>query len=176
MYIPRNWEFGSVLAKLLNFGGGGVTPHPLGTPLGGTSVDRMNASALWSWHGPLWNRHFLVANFINSWVMIWLTVWRVSWKVGKKVFLREERPLDCASACTVLNMLNNLPVYAHVSSIQIWYVAMRFLNDAFYMYCMYLPVSLSVSFSFLLKASWLVYVPSGLTPQPSIFGTRCAYY
>jgi hypothetical protein len=29
MYIPRNWEFGSALAKLLNFGGGGggLTPR-----------------------------------------------------------------------------------------------------------------------------------------------------
>jgi hypothetical protein len=34
MYIPRNWEFGSALAKLLNLGGGGLTPQsPLGTPL-----------------------------------------------------------------------------------------------------------------------------------------------
>jgi hypothetical protein len=30
MYIPPNWEFGSALAKLRNFGGG-LTP--LGTPL-----------------------------------------------------------------------------------------------------------------------------------------------
>jgi hypothetical protein len=29
MYFPWNWEFGSVLSKLRNFGGGGVeTPHP----------------------------------------------------------------------------------------------------------------------------------------------------
>jgi hypothetical protein len=36
MYFPRNWEFGSVLSKLRNFGGCGVetpTPTPLGTPL-----------------------------------------------------------------------------------------------------------------------------------------------
>jgi hypothetical protein len=36
MYIPRNWEFGSALAKLRNFGGRGVelhNPSPFGTPL-----------------------------------------------------------------------------------------------------------------------------------------------
>jgi hypothetical protein len=34
MYFPRNWEFGSALIKLLNFGGGGFEPPPsLGTPL-----------------------------------------------------------------------------------------------------------------------------------------------
>jgi hypothetical protein len=36
MYIPQNWEFGSALAKLRNFGGGGgVEPlkPPVGTPL-----------------------------------------------------------------------------------------------------------------------------------------------
>jgi hypothetical protein len=35
MYIPRNWEFGSALAKLRNFGGGGLKPQtlPFGTPL-----------------------------------------------------------------------------------------------------------------------------------------------
>jgi hypothetical protein len=35
MYFPRNWEFGSALSKLQNFGGwGGVEPPtPLGTPL-----------------------------------------------------------------------------------------------------------------------------------------------
>jgi hypothetical protein len=35
MYIPRNWEFGSALAKLPNFGGGGeLNPQTtLGTPL-----------------------------------------------------------------------------------------------------------------------------------------------
>jgi hypothetical protein len=27
MYIPWNWEFGSALAKLQNFGGGGVEPQ-----------------------------------------------------------------------------------------------------------------------------------------------------
>jgi hypothetical protein len=35
MYIPRNWEFGSALSKLWNFGpgGGGVNPPPPGTPV-----------------------------------------------------------------------------------------------------------------------------------------------
>jgi hypothetical protein len=37
MYIPRNWEFGSALAKLRNGGrGGGLNPPkttPFGTPL-----------------------------------------------------------------------------------------------------------------------------------------------
>jgi hypothetical protein len=36
MYFPRNWEFGSALPKLRNFGGGLNTPNPpspLGTPL-----------------------------------------------------------------------------------------------------------------------------------------------
>jgi hypothetical protein len=35
MYFPRNWEFGSALSKLQNFGGGGVEPPkpPFGTPL-----------------------------------------------------------------------------------------------------------------------------------------------
>jgi hypothetical protein len=37
MYFPRNWNFGSALSKLRNFGGGGrLTPppqNPLGTPL-----------------------------------------------------------------------------------------------------------------------------------------------
>jgi hypothetical protein len=37
MYFPRNWEFGSALSKLRNFGGGGGfgTPpnHPNGKPL-----------------------------------------------------------------------------------------------------------------------------------------------
>jgi hypothetical protein len=36
MYIPRNWEFGSALANLRNFGGGGgLNPQttPFGTPL-----------------------------------------------------------------------------------------------------------------------------------------------
>jgi hypothetical protein len=36
MYIPRNWEFGSALAKLHNFGrGGGLNPlkPPFGKPL-----------------------------------------------------------------------------------------------------------------------------------------------
>jgi hypothetical protein len=28
MYIPRNFEFGSALSKLRNFGGGGVNPPP----------------------------------------------------------------------------------------------------------------------------------------------------
>jgi hypothetical protein len=31
MYIPRNWEFGSALSRLINFGGGGGMvehPHP----------------------------------------------------------------------------------------------------------------------------------------------------
>jgi hypothetical protein len=31
MYFPRNWEFGSALSKLRNFGGG--FESPLGTPL-----------------------------------------------------------------------------------------------------------------------------------------------
>jgi hypothetical protein len=26
MYFPRNWEFGSALSKLRNFGGGGLNP------------------------------------------------------------------------------------------------------------------------------------------------------
>jgi hypothetical protein len=35
MYFPRNWEFGSALSKLQNFGGRGWIPQtPLGTPLG----------------------------------------------------------------------------------------------------------------------------------------------
>jgi hypothetical protein len=34
MYFPCNWEFGSALSKLRNFGGEGVEPpNPLGTPL-----------------------------------------------------------------------------------------------------------------------------------------------
>jgi hypothetical protein len=34
MYFPRNWEFGSALSKLWNFGGVFETPKPpLGTPL-----------------------------------------------------------------------------------------------------------------------------------------------
>jgi hypothetical protein len=36
IYFPRNWEFGSALSKLQNFGGGGVLEppnRPLGTPL-----------------------------------------------------------------------------------------------------------------------------------------------
>jgi hypothetical protein len=36
MYFPWNWEFGSALSKLRNFGGRGLnppTPLPLGTPL-----------------------------------------------------------------------------------------------------------------------------------------------
>jgi hypothetical protein len=34
MYIPWNWEFGSALAKLRNWGEGGVEPPPpLDTPL-----------------------------------------------------------------------------------------------------------------------------------------------
>jgi hypothetical protein len=33
MYFSRNWEFGSVLSKLRNFGGYLNTPTPLGTPL-----------------------------------------------------------------------------------------------------------------------------------------------
>jgi hypothetical protein len=32
MYVPRNWEFGSALSKLRNFGGVNA-PTPLGTPL-----------------------------------------------------------------------------------------------------------------------------------------------
>jgi hypothetical protein len=32
VYFPRNWEFGSALSKLRNFGGGGGE-RPLGTPL-----------------------------------------------------------------------------------------------------------------------------------------------
>jgi hypothetical protein len=28
MYIPRNWEFGSALAKLRTFGGGGGVENP----------------------------------------------------------------------------------------------------------------------------------------------------
>jgi hypothetical protein len=27
MYCPRNWEFGSALSTLRNFGGGGFEPH-----------------------------------------------------------------------------------------------------------------------------------------------------
>jgi hypothetical protein len=40
VYIPRNWEFGSALAKLRNFGGGGFEPPkpPFGTPLVYTTV------------------------------------------------------------------------------------------------------------------------------------------
>jgi hypothetical protein len=34
MYIPRNWEIGSALAKLQNFGVGFDTPPPHGMPLG----------------------------------------------------------------------------------------------------------------------------------------------
>jgi hypothetical protein len=34
MYIPLNWEFGSVLAKLWNFGGFNPPTPPLSTPLG----------------------------------------------------------------------------------------------------------------------------------------------
>jgi hypothetical protein len=34
MYFPQNWEFGSALSKLRNFGGRGfATPPPPGTPL-----------------------------------------------------------------------------------------------------------------------------------------------
>jgi hypothetical protein len=34
MYIPRNWEFGSAVSKLRNFGKGEFEPpNPLGTPL-----------------------------------------------------------------------------------------------------------------------------------------------
>jgi len=35
MYFPRNWEFGSALSKLRNFGGGDFEQPkpPLGTPL-----------------------------------------------------------------------------------------------------------------------------------------------
>jgi len=36
-YFPRNWEFGSALSRLRNFGGGLNTPNPpppLGTPVG----------------------------------------------------------------------------------------------------------------------------------------------
>jgi hypothetical protein len=36
IYIPRNWEFGSALAKLWNFGGGGVS-----TPKNPPSVRHM---------------------------------------------------------------------------------------------------------------------------------------
>ena len=32
MYFPRNWEFGSALSKLRNFGGGGWTPPPPNPP------------------------------------------------------------------------------------------------------------------------------------------------
>ena len=32
MYFPRNWEFGSALSKLRNFGGGLKTPTPLPPP------------------------------------------------------------------------------------------------------------------------------------------------
>jgi hypothetical protein len=35
MYFPRNWEFGSALSKLWNFGGF-EPPNPLSTPLNGT--------------------------------------------------------------------------------------------------------------------------------------------
>jgi hypothetical protein len=41
VYIPRNLEFGSALAKIRNFGGGGVeplNPLPFGTPLSRTQV------------------------------------------------------------------------------------------------------------------------------------------
>jgi uncharacterized protein YbdZ (MbtH family) len=40
MYIPRNWEFGSALAKLRNFVGWGVDPPkpPFGTPLHSVAV------------------------------------------------------------------------------------------------------------------------------------------
>jgi hypothetical protein len=34
MYFPRNWEFGSALSKLRNFGGGGGGYNPPQTPLG----------------------------------------------------------------------------------------------------------------------------------------------
>jgi hypothetical protein len=34
VYFPRNWEFGSALSKLRNFGSGGLNPPtPFGTPL-----------------------------------------------------------------------------------------------------------------------------------------------
>jgi hypothetical protein len=39
MYFPQNWDFGSALLKLWNFGGGGLNPPnhspPLSTPLTG---------------------------------------------------------------------------------------------------------------------------------------------
>jgi hypothetical protein len=40
MYFPRNWEFGSALSKLRNFGGGGLNPpNPsLVTPLAMVTV------------------------------------------------------------------------------------------------------------------------------------------
>jgi hypothetical protein len=38
MYIPRNWEFGSALAKLRNFGGGGGFESPPKTPYFGTPL------------------------------------------------------------------------------------------------------------------------------------------
>jgi hypothetical protein len=38
MYFPRNWEFGSALSKLQNFGGVWTPPPPLDTPLESLTV------------------------------------------------------------------------------------------------------------------------------------------
>jgi hypothetical protein len=42
MYIPRNWEFGSALAKLRDFGGGFRT---IGTPL--ALIIKLRLDVLW---------------------------------------------------------------------------------------------------------------------------------
>ena len=46
MYFPRNWEFGSALSKLRNFGGGGGFEHPQTPPLGTPLITTE------SWLGP----------------------------------------------------------------------------------------------------------------------------
>ena len=45
MYFPWNWEFGSALSKLRNFGGGLNTPNPpLGMPLLLTHLSNQNSN------------------------------------------------------------------------------------------------------------------------------------
>jgi hypothetical protein len=47
MYFPRNWEFGSALSKLRNFGEGGLNPPTLPSTVSHCFIDWLRLGRLW---------------------------------------------------------------------------------------------------------------------------------
>jgi hypothetical protein len=62
MYFPRNWEFGSALSKLQNFGEGGFEP-PTPPPLGTSVVISRSLSLRMEARPPIWR---VAANILNK--------------------------------------------------------------------------------------------------------------